>query len=263
MEDKGNKSIKAFTLIELLVVIAIIALLLSILMPALAQVKEQARVIICASNLRQDGQAVHFYAVDYNGYMPPIASHQTARTHGIDREDFSSVGPYIWDTSWGLIAPEPYGWSMKSYLPNADTLVCPADRTDNSRYKWSDRKRGYFHGSYMSYFYSYFTPLTTLSSYKNLGLMPRYKIEKSPAEAVILEDQGWWAYYPSATYMLQYPQHHEKGYNILHLNGRVNFAKNTVFLEKFLIEIEKPKYDDPLNNSNWWWNPRFAVLDNL
>ena len=44
---------KGFTLIELLVVISIIAVLMAILIPALTQVKEQARTIICKSNLRQ------------------------------------------------------------------------------------------------------------------------------------------------------------------------------------------------------------------
>jgi prepilin-type N-terminal cleavage/methylation domain-containing protein len=52
---------KAFTLIELLVVIAIIALLLSIIVPALRKAKDQARKVICASNLSQLGKALEMY----------------------------------------------------------------------------------------------------------------------------------------------------------------------------------------------------------
>jgi len=66
---------KGFTLIELLVVIAIIALLLSILIPALSKVKDQARFILCQSNLRSYGIVGNMYATDNNGSLPyPWAS---------------------------------------------------------------------------------------------------------------------------------------------------------------------------------------------
>jgi prepilin-type N-terminal cleavage/methylation domain-containing protein len=58
---------KGFTLIELLVVIAIIALLMSILMPALSRVKKQARTVACLSKLKQWGLWFSMYAEDYNG----------------------------------------------------------------------------------------------------------------------------------------------------------------------------------------------------
>jgi prepilin-type N-terminal cleavage/methylation domain-containing protein/prepilin-type processing-associated H-X9-DG protein len=63
-------SAKGFTLIELLVVIAIIAILASILLPALAKAKAKASTIYCQNNLRTLGQATHMYAQDFNDYIP-------------------------------------------------------------------------------------------------------------------------------------------------------------------------------------------------
>jgi len=62
---------KGFTLIELLVVIAIIALLMAILMPALARVKQQAKTIACRANLKQWTLYFSMYTEDHEGYLRP------------------------------------------------------------------------------------------------------------------------------------------------------------------------------------------------
>ena len=62
----------AFTLVELLVVIGIIALLISILLPALSKAQSVARQASCASNMHQLGLLVIVYATDNKGSLPPI-----------------------------------------------------------------------------------------------------------------------------------------------------------------------------------------------
>jgi len=60
----ARRKTQGFTLIELLVVIAIIAVLMGILMPALRKVKEQARGVVCKSNLNQWGKMFYLYTFD-------------------------------------------------------------------------------------------------------------------------------------------------------------------------------------------------------
>src|SRR5437773_11011098 len=91
-QKKGN----ACTLVELLVVIGIIALLISILIPALNSARERANRVRCLSNLRQIGQAEQMYALDNKGQYPRVR-----HVPGGTPKYFS--GFFEWDTFIGTV----------------------------------------------------------------------------------------------------------------------------------------------------------------
>lgn len=111
---------KAFTLIELLVVIAIIALLLSILMPALRAAKDQAKKTVCTGHIKGLVLAVRMYVDDYDG-----------KTH-------NSPNYGLWDNAWqnpqviNEYGPNDnmayWGVAYKPYARNKAIFRCPSTK---------------------------------------------------------------------------------------------------------------------------------------
>lgn len=107
-----------FTLIELLVVIAIIAVLTSLLLPALAKAKEKGREIRCVSNLHQLGLAFHLYVGDFNDTFP-------AADFGRRPEDWIYYSPL----SPGPMLASPI---VKYLSGETNVRLCPSDHVFKS-----------------------------------------------------------------------------------------------------------------------------------
>jgi len=75
INPRGEANRKAFTLVELLVVIGIIALLVSILLPTLANARRSAQTAKCLASLRNIGQALALYSSDNKGVWPVVRHH--------------------------------------------------------------------------------------------------------------------------------------------------------------------------------------------
>ena len=108
-----------FTLIELLVVISIIALLISILMPALGKAREQAKRVVCASHLHQFALMASQYALDHEDFFPSYDQ---------------SAGPAICGVAVKFVRVllGDYGLEQKHFF-------CPSFPEDQKRYYLEDR----------------------------------------------------------------------------------------------------------------------------
>lgn len=108
-----KKKIQSFTLIELLIIIVIIAILASILLPALNAAREKGRRATCVSNLKQIGAGMHFYVNDFSSVLPPVF-HTTGSNLGLSFDDFLGAGGYD-----GRI-PMPWAQQIKNRLRTGD-----------------------------------------------------------------------------------------------------------------------------------------------
>ena len=187
-----NRSKAGFTLVELLVVISILSLLMAILMPVLARVREAGRAMVCSSNIRGISLAGQIYVLENDGKFPPFRMNTCNTTdptvyvnkYGRERPRW----PWFFDYGIGpVIDPKPYITNPGDTFGDSDTLImtndffmCPS--FDHPGFD----KRDIRNGSY-GYNYQYLGNSRIKDGrYKNF---PVYQVRiERPSETVIVAD---------------------------------------------------------------------------
>jgi prepilin-type N-terminal cleavage/methylation domain-containing protein/prepilin-type processing-associated H-X9-DG protein len=266
---------KGFTLIELLVVIAIIAILASMLLPALARAKNKAHSVKCLSTLRQWGLALNIYATDNEDTIPRDGTDNGGQ-YAVFTGNKTGPGSPNDENAWfnalpGLMAEQPFSnyWNTAAndvrklpYPGKGKVWHCPAARVAPDDYFLKG-------GSFGIFSYVMNLDLKLQSSIDN-GVqgniyeyphMPRLGNLDSPSAVVLMVDAALSptletyapspernGVFPAARFDRFARRHSDLGANLVFVDGHSAFYKRSYITSQAPGAQEK-------SNPDVMWNP--------
>ena len=247
--------VSGFTLIELLLVIAIIAILASLLLPALGKSKEKAKTIRCNNNLRQHGLGYAMYADDQLGLYPVY-------------EGWATIGGTTGRMDLASGKVPAIRRPLNVYVPSIEAWHCTSDKGDSL---WrnmfaAEYRAAYPNGQVGSCFDAYGNSYLTVWAVETLRIqhvtgdslapkgtpqatpMKSSDIARSPSNKLVSGDWPWWADRDKTDLFSQW--HNYKGqyrFNVL-------FGDSHTAFFSFPLDTYKWNYTGPKPDPSFtWW----------